>query len=291
MSLWAGIAAHIARQLEVPCAYRTHQALAGGDINRAYLLTCGEQRFFVKLNASGTAAMFAAEAAGLQALAAGSGLRVPRPICEGVYDDHAYLVLEYLPLRNAGDQRAAGVALADLHRISQPRFGWVRDNTIGTTPQRNAWRNDWVEFWREQRLGYQLDLARQRGYARDLGEGRELQARVGELLRGHDPVASLLHGDLWRGNFAFDEHGRPTVFDPAVYFGDRETDLAMSELFGGFSADFYAAYRDRWPLSDGYAVRKTLYNLYHVLNHLNLFGAAYLRQARAMIDRLLGELR
>ena len=290
MSLWPSIAAHVARQLAVPCTYSAHRALAGGDINRAFLLTCGELRLFVKLNAAEHAAMFAAEAAGLQALAGGKAFRVPRPICDGVQGDQAYLVLEYLQLRNTGDQRAAGTALAELHRISEPRFGWVCDNTIGTTPQRNDWYDDWAEFWRELRLGFQLDLAEQRGYARDLRAGRELQARVGELLQGHAPVASLLHGDLWRGNFAFDETGRPAIFDPAVYFGDREADLAMSELFGGFSADFYAAYRDQWPLHEGYAERKTLYNLYHVLNHLNLFGGGYLPQARAMIGQLLAEL-
>ncbi len=105
------------------------------------------------------------------------------------------------------------------------------------------------------------------------------------------PAASLLHGDLWRGNFAFDDTGRATLFDPAVYHGDREADLAMTELFGGFGAGFYAGYRARWPLADGYALRRTLYNLYHVLNHLNLFGGGYLSQARSMIERLLAELR
>ena len=291
MRFWADIAARIAEQLAAPCAYSAHQPLAGGDINRATLLTCGDRQFFVKLNTARYAEMFSAEAAGLRALAAATALRVPEPICEGVQEDKAFLVLEYLELGGSGDQYAAGAALAELHRISEPRFGWLRDNTIGTTPQHNDWHTDWSEFWRERRLGFQLDLAEQQGYGRDLRAGRELQARVGELLHGHKPIASLLHGDLWRGNFAFDAQGRPAIFDPAVYFGDREADLAMTELFGGFSAEFYAGYGEHWPPDAGYAVRKTLYNLYHVLNHLHLFGGGYLHQARAMIAQLLAELR
>jgi fructosamine-3-kinase len=290
VSLWTTIAADIGQQLGVSCTYSKHQAVAGGDINRAFLLVCGERRFFVKLNTVENAGMFAAEAAGLAALAASSALRVPRPVCQGTYLDHAYLAMEHLQLHNSGNQHDAGAALAELHRLSEQRFGWSQDNTIGTTTQHNEWRDDWASFWSELRLGYQFDLAERAGYARELHSGRELQSRVGELLRGHKPIPSLLHGDLWRGNFAFDESGRPAIFDPAVYFGDRETDLAMTELFGGFDEAFYAAYRARWPLTDGYPVRKSLYNLYHVLNHLNLFGGGYLRQARAIIDRLLAEL-
>jgi fructosamine-3-kinase len=291
VSLWTTIAAAIGQQLGVSCTYGTHQAVAGGDINRAFLLVCGERRFFVKLNTAENAGMFAAEAAGLLALAASSALRVPLPICHGTHLGHAYLAMEHLQLRNRGNQRDAGAALAELHRHSESRFGWSQDNTIGTTAQRNDWCDDWADFWSELRLGYQLDLAERAGHARELQPGRALQSRVGELLQGHEPTASLLHGDLWRGNFAFDENGRPAIFDPAVYFGDREADLAMTELFGGFDREFYAAYRARWPLPDGYPVRKSLYNLYHVLNHLNLFGGGYLREARTMIDRLLAELR
>lgn len=291
MSLWPVIAAHIERQLAVSCPYGTHQSLAGGDINRAYLLECAERRFFVKLNSAENAGMFAAETAGLEALSASGALRVPEPICHGTHQDQAYLAMEYLLLRGDGNLRHAGTALAELHQVRGPRYGWQRNNTIGTTTQRNDWRDNWADFWSELRLGYQLDLAERGGYARGLGGGRELQELVGVLLRDHNPAPSLLHGDLWRGNFAFDEHGHPALFDPAVYFGDRETDLAMTELFGGFGTDFYAAYRAQGPLREGYAIRKTLYNLYHVLNHLNLFGGGYLRQARTMIDQLLAELR
>jgi protein-ribulosamine 3-kinase len=177
-----------------------------------------------------------------------------------------------------------------MHRATSGRFGWHRDNTIGATPQLNAWESDWIVFWQTYRLGYQLDLAARSGH------GGQLQRRGGLLLErlpalfDHAPVPSLLHGDLWGGNFSGDAEGNPVIFDPACYYGDREADLAMTELFGGFSGRFYSAYRAAWPLDPGYDTRKTLYNLYHILNHLNLFGGGYGSQAERMIDRLLAEL-
>jgi fructosamine-3-kinase len=170
------------------------------------------------------------------------------------------------------------------------RFGWDRDNTIGSTPQLNEPSVDWVTFWRERRLGYQLELAARNGYRGRLKQrGERLLDGLGALL-DHNPVPSLLHGDLWGGNLGYDEAGEPVIFDPACYFGDREADLAMTELFGGFGRRFWAAYQEAWPLSEGYPVRKHLYNLYHVINHLNLFGGGYLSQAESMIDRLLAEI-
>ena len=171
-----------------------------------------------------------------------------------------------------------------------PRFGWPRDNTIGTTPQVNAWGDDWAEFFRDRRIAPQLALAARNGHGGALQrDGERLLAAIPALLAGHAPAPSLLHGDLWSGNAACLATGEPVIFDPAVYYGDREADLAMTELFGGFGADFYAAYRDAWPLPDGYERRRTLYNLYHVLNHLNLFGGGYGAQAETMIARLLAE--
>ena len=195
VSLWPVIVAHLQRQLKVPCRYSAHQPLAGGDINRAFLLECGDQRFFVKLNAAENAGMFAAEAAGLEALSAIDSLRVPRPICHGTHRDQAYLAMDYLQLRRSGNQRDAGQALAELHQLIGPRYGWLRDNTIGTTTQCNDWCDNWADFWSELRLGPQLDLAERHGYARELRGGRELQDCVSDLLQGHKPVASLLHGD------------------------------------------------------------------------------------------------
>lgn len=266
--------------------------MGGGCVNAAVRLSDGERSYFVKLNQARRLDMFIAESGGLQEIRATKTLRAPRPLCYGTAGDQAYLVMEYIEL-NPGRGAAGGQAgrrLAAMHRNLAGGFGWRRDNTIGATVQPNRRCNDWVRFWREQRLGFQLELAARNGH------GGRLQRRGEKLLAGlpalisHAPVPSLLHGDLWCGNMARDPEGRPVVYDPAVYYGDREADLAMTELFGGFSSDFYAAYREAWPLDAGYGVRKILYNLYHILNHLNLFGDGYLGQAEGMIDRLLAEL-
>jgi protein-ribulosamine 3-kinase len=267
--------------------------LGGGCISAAYRLEGADVAYFVKLNRRERACMFEAEACGLAEMVATASLRVPRPICHGAADDQAYLVLENLPLgpRHAGTDRLLGQQLAALHRIPQPYYGWHRDNTIGSTPQINSRSRDWVEFWTRQRLGYQLELAARQGYGGALQrQGESLCARLGAFFHAYRPAASLLHGDLWSGNYAADDQGQPVVFDPACYYGDRETDVAMTELFGGFSRDFYASYDERFPLDRGYSVRKNLYNLYHVLNHLNLFGGSYRVQAQTMMGKLLAEV-
>ena len=183
-----------------------------------------------------------------------------------------------------------GRGLAFMHRFHAAHFGWHRDNTIGATPQINTPAADWIGFWRKQRLGFQLALARENGYrGRLLAQGERLLGQLPVFFSGHEPRPSLLHGDLWSGNAAFMRDGTPVMFDPAVYYGDREADIAMTELFGGFSADFYRAYDEAYPREPGYATRKQLYNLYHVLNHLNLFGGGYHAQAERMIEQLLSE--
>jgi fructosamine-3-kinase len=204
----------------------------------------------------------------------------------------AFLVLEHLDLRGNGDYAALGRSLAAVHSIRGEFFGWLRDNYIGRTPQLNRCSPSWSDFWREARLGPQLSLARENGLGKSLlRKGEQLAEAIPVLLSQHAPAASLLHGDLWSGNAGFLADGTPVLFDPAVYWGDREADLAMTELFGGFPQDFYSAYAEAAPLDPGYAVRKTLYNLYHVLNHANLFGGGYAAQAERMIERLLAELR
>lgn len=236
--------------------------------------------------------MFEAEAAGLQALSAVKAIQVPVPLCSGQVGEQAYLVTEYLALgRPSGDSmEAAGRQLAMLHTATADRFGWQQDNHIGATPQSNDWQNSWVDFWREQRLGYQLDLAARNGYDGRLQNlGEKLLDRFPVLI-DHEPKPSLIHGDLWGGNMAFDSTGQPVIYDPATYYADREAEIAMTELFGGFGGHFYAAYREAWPLAPEYATRKTLYNLYHILNHLNLFGGAYLGQAQGMMEKLLAEI-
>ncbi|MBK8162133.1 MAG: fructosamine kinase family protein [Gammaproteobacteria bacterium] len=272
---------------------RTQDSVSGGCINAAWRVSSGAQSYFVKLNEPDRAPMFAAEFAGLEELRAANAVRVPAPVCLGVTPGAAFLVLEFLELGRgaAAGHEELGRRLAAQHRVTRPDFGWRRDNTIGSTPQPNRPDADWVRFWRERRLGHQLELAAANGHRGRLQQrGEHLLAALPALLAGHAPQASLLHGDLWSGNAAFTRGGEPVIFDPAVYYGDREADIAMTELFGGFPAAFYHAYREAWPLDAGYGLRKTLYNLYHVLNHLNLFGGGYRAQAESMIDMLLGEV-
>jgi len=268
------------------------QAVGGGCINQSWVLEDRERRYFVKLNDANRLAMFEAEAEGLRDLAAAGAVRVPQPVCSGVVEGQAFLALEYLPLRGLETraQETLGALLAQLHRATGPRFGWKRDNTIGSTPQPNGETGDWVMFWRDRRLGFQFGLAAENGYRGSLQrQGERLLETLPVFFRDYRPAASLLHGDLWGGNTGATADGEPVIFDPAVYYGDREADLAMTELFGGFGARFHAAYREAWPLDPGYRVRRDLYNLYHVLNHLNLFGGGYRAQAERMIERLLAE--
>ncbi len=290
MNPWTDIAAAIASATGKPFSIERREAIGGGCINSAARVAGGGRTYFVKTNGAAKADMFAAEAAGLAEIGATQTIRVPQPLCHGANQDASWLVVEFMALgpERPGGMRTLGRQLAALHRTTQDRFGWHRDNTIGATPQTNTPSADWIAFWREHRLGYQLALAARNGYAGALQrEGARLMERLPGLFVTYTPQPSLLHGDLWSGNAAFDQAGAPVVFDPAVYYGDREADLAMTELFGGFSAEFYAAYRETWPLDAGYAVRRDLYNLYHVLNHLNLFGGGYLSQSERLVGRLL----
>ncbi|AAZ96101.1 conserved hypothetical protein [Thiobacillus denitrificans ATCC 25259] len=286
------IAEAIAAATGAPFPASALEPVAGGDTSQAFRVGDGERRFFVKTCSRERAAMFDAEVGALDALAGVDAVRVPRPVCTGVASDRAYLVLDYLDLRARGDAALLGTQLARLHRAPQHQFGWSRDNWIGSTSQPNGWARDWIAFWRERRLGFQFERAAQSGYGGALQrEGGALLDRLDALFDGYVPLPSLLHGDLWGGNHGYIADGSPVVFDPASYVGDRECDLAMSELFGGFAPAFYAAYEEAWPLDPGYAVRKTLYNLYHVLNHANMFGGGYVAQAQRMTAQLLAEVR
>lgn len=300
-----------------PFSARDATPVGGGSINEAYRMEGTDgSRYFLKLNDARHLPMFAAEAQGLNAIAATNALRVPQPVAHGSADAHSFLVLEHLELGSRGDARLLGEQLAALHRctsdkaIPSPnkslaatsplpcrerervetssRFGFSQDNFIGTTPQPNGWKDNWMDFWRERRLGFQLRLAAQNGCSGQLQTlGEKLLDALPAFFDGYAPQPALLHGDLWSGNHAFLADGTPVIFDTAPYYGDRECDLAMTELFGGYPADFYVAYRATYPLDAGYAVRRDLYNLYHILNHANLFGGGYARQAEGVVQRLL----
>jgi fructosamine-3-kinase len=267
-------------------------SVGGGSINDAFRLEdTNNECYFLKLNDAQHLAMFASEATGLDAIAATNTLRVPRPIVHGIADGQSYLVLEHLCLSPRGNAKQLGEQLAALHRCEGINFGFAQDNFIGTTPQPNTWTNDWVTFWRDQRFGFQLRLATENGYGDQLKNlGEILLDALPAFFLDYAPQPSLLHGDLWSGNHAFAENGTPIIFDPAIYYGDRECDIAMTELFGGYPANFYTAYRAAWPLNAGYHSRRDLYNLYHILNHANLFGGGYVRQAEQMMQKLLGEV-
>lgn len=247
------------------------------------------QAAFVKTAPAAELAMFEAEAAGLEELRRAGEIRVPEVLAVGLRDGRSFIELErmHFSTPSARTEERLGRQLARLHGHTERQFGWYRDNTIGPTPQRNDVRDDWVTFFRESRLRFQLDLAARHGHG---GELQDLGSRLLDVLPSffddYRPVASLVHGDLWGGNWGAVD-GQPVVFDPAVYYGDRETDIAMTMLFGGFSRPFYRAYSAAWPLAAGSEARLRLYQLYHVLNHLNLFGGGYHGQALRLLRSLV----
>lgn len=301
-TMWTSIATALSTQISQaigePFEITQHRSIGGGSINQAYGVSGqltnrsgredSQQTYFVKLNQASKVTMFEAEAIGLKQMAASQTIRVPQPLIWGVIDRSAYLILEWLDLGNSNAQSWAqmGQNLAAMHRVTSGQgFGWSDHNTIGETPQINSWTASWVEFFTEHRLGYQFRLANRRGG--HLPQQAQLLAAVPDLLADHIPQPALVHGDLWSGNAAVTRAGEPVIFDPAPYYGDREVDIAMSQLFGSFPAPFYEAYQKAYPLAAGFQRRKILYNLYHILNHFNLFGGSYLAQANQMIASLL----
>ena len=321
----AQLSGWLERRLGVPLVARA--AVGGGCIHQAWALDLADgRRLFAKTNRLAALPLLQAEADGLAALAAvGSALVLPEPIACEALGDRALLLMGWLPLAGAacgwggGPGSGAGAvasapqssgwaaaaagarsdpdqawgrfgeALADLHHrslaSSDGRFGWSGDNFIGSGPQANGWLAGWGQFFAERRLAPQLALAARAG--RPLRQGEALLARLPGWLDQHGAEPCLVHGDLWAGNGGLLVDGRGAIFDPAVYRGDREVDLAMAQLFGGFPARFFAGYASRWPLPPGHQERREIYNLYHLLNHANLFGGGYWRQAQACIDALL----
>lgn len=263
-------------------------AVGGGDISAAWRIETQDGSVFLKTGSTDAFEMFAAEAEGLSELKAARAVRVPEVLAVGQCAGDAFLALEWLVLEppDTRSERLLGEQLAMMHRTVKDRFGWHRDNTIGRTPQHNNWSDDWAGFFGTHRLGFQLTLAKKNGFSGELQkEGARLLTRLPSYFEGHSLVPSLLHGDLWGGNWSSCQ-GLPVIFDPAVYFGDRETDLAMTRLFGGFDTAFYSAYESAWPLQPGSRARTDLYQLYHVLNHLNLFGGGYLSRAIGLMRNL-----
>lgn len=270
---------------------RGKHGVGGGCINQTSLLELTDGRkVFLKENSASYKGLFESEVAGLRSLSVEGGPRVPQPLAFTEADGRQYLLLEYVETGSRGKDfwEDFGRRLAHLHKVKRnERFGFDIDNYIGATPQINRWEVSWPRFFAQERLAFQLELARKNGYGRErwFGGAEHLVERMEELLPEPDS-ASILHGDLWGGNFMVDAQGRAVLIDPATYYGDREADLAMSELFGGFHRRFYDSYNEEFPIDPGYRERKHLYNLYHLLNHLNLFGASYAASVADTVARL-----
>ena len=297
--MWTQIATHISEVTGKTFEINQRRSVVGGCINQGYAVTGNTGTYFVKFNQASLLEMFEAEALGLRQMLATETIRVPKPLCVGTAVEYAYIVLEWLDLgsgNNTQSWEVLGCQLASMHSwhpfqnatpnasLSQNRFGWEINNTIGSTPQINTWTANWAEFFAEYRLGYQFKLARRRGGHFPLEA--KVMAAVPKLLN-HQPQPSVVHGDLWGGNAGITTLGEPVIFDPATYIGDCEVDLAMTELFGGFPTAFYRGYNDICVIEEGYKRRKTLYNLYHILNHFNLFGGGYSSQANRMMEQIL----
>lgn len=276
-----------------PAELVRRQSVGGGCINESQKFVLKDGRvYFVKSNRPQLLNMFEQEVAGLQALQAAGCIRVPQPITSSMTRDgqRAFLVLEWIePGRErSGSSEEFGRSLAQLHQqATAPQFGFNADNYIGSTVQRNDWQKDWCEFWRQSRFGFQFQLARENGYA-----DSEFNRLADQVMDATETVIgepaeppTLIHGDLWSGNYLYDQGGNAVLVDPAAYYGRREAELAMTRMFGGFDSYFYQAYDERWPLAPNAAERIDFYQLYHVLNHLNLFGSSYRSQCLTLLKR------
>lgn len=292
--MWRAIEESICEALSEDFRVLDSSSIGGGCINQCFHLRGEHRSVFVKLNTAKQLDMFEAEAAGLKAINESNTIATPEVITQSADQNNSWLALGYLELTSTGvveGQAALGEVLAGMHGSIANAFGWYRENYIGKNRQANIWTEDWPTFIREHRIGFQLEMAKRNGLRRSICD--RIALLLLELHRFYDnyaPTPSLLHGDLWSGNYGLMGDAKPVVFDPAVYYGDREADIAMTELFGGFDEAFQAAYRAVWPLDPGYDTRRDLHQLYHVLNHFNLFGGAYARQALSLTNRLLAEL-
>ncbi|MDF2177601.1 fructosamine kinase family protein [Aliiglaciecola sp. CAU 1673] len=286
--MWHFISEQISEQLGQDFICDDTRQINGASHTQNFRISDGRLRFFVKVAEQSALPRLETEAEGLDHLRQAEGFIVPKVICLGTVSQHSFLVLEYLHLQEGSTDNwlEFGRCLARFHGLQQQEmYGWQSDNYIATTLQPNGWQKKWCQFFAEQRIGYQLQL---------LAEKQLLKVKIDQvvesirqLLAGYLPPVSPLHGDLWQGNAGFCRH-RPVIFDPAFYYGDRETDLAMTELFGRFPQAFYDGYEEIWPLEEGYQYRRPVYQLYHTLNHALLFGGQYLQSAKSQLQNLEG---
>ena len=278
----------IADSMQSDFSVQSIEPVYGGDINQAYSISGQKQKFFVKLNSSSRFDMFEAEAKGLKQIEDSHTIKVPNFISCGVFENHSFLILEWLNISKSGDMADVAVSLAKMHKTTSKNFGFASDNFIGSTPQINQWKSNWIDFFAENRLKPQLQWLKEKGVAGRIQNSiNELTSQLDRFFIDYNPEPSLIHGDLWQGNYGFNLDGIPVIYDPACYYGDFEADLAMMELFGNPGELFFSEYNKHNPNDEGYAVRKNIYNLYHLLNHANLFGSSYLTQIEMSANRLL----
>jgi protein-ribulosamine 3-kinase len=272
----------------------TSFATSGSSINQTQVLNLTNgQRVFLKQNPSPPTDFFLAETSGLKLLSqAKNGPRIPKPIAIQSGSRPTFLLVEYIESSSEDENFAEQLArsLAELHRMSQEHFGLDHDNYIGSTSQKNALEKDGIVFFREQRIDFQRQLARRSGLLPVAIDKKidSLCDDLGKFLNISGEKPALSHGDLWSGNYFPDSEGKPCIFDPAVYYGLREADLAMTELFGRLPQKFYDVYQEVFPMNPGYQERKDLFNLYHLLNHLNIFGSSYLSSVQQVVKRYVG---
>ncbi len=286
------ISKEIAFALDSDFSITSSERVTGGDISESYIVrnNNNDLAFFTKINTSSFLDNFSSEVLGLNTIIETNTLHVPKPIVCGKHLDYSFLVLEYLPLTSKNNEYKLGVQLAELHKTTHTQFGFLEDNFIGSTPQKNRYKNSWLEFWLENRMQPQIELAYSNGYKGPLKAlSDRLLKYIPDALGDHHPQASLLHGDLWSGNKAYLDDGTPIIYDPACYYGDRETDVAMTYLFSGFEKEFYDGYNAIWPLDETFLLRRPLYNLYHQFNHLNLFGSSYLSNCISTMTSIIKE--
>ncbi len=285
--MWQSIADQISTTLQQPFVIRHRDPLVNEPTLRRVMIQDGERSFFVKVAPRAALEQLESEQKGLASLAARKQVRVPNTLCCGTTAEHGFLVMEYLALHE-GDSAAwlrLGADVARLHQATeQAMYGWDEDNFYNGIPQPNQWQRNWATFFAEQRIGWQLQLLAERGI--QLVDIDDMVTAVARLLAHHQPTPSLLHGNLWRGNLGFCD-GEGVLYDPSCYYGDREVDIAMSELFGSLPAAFYQGYNDVWPLDDAYQIRKEIYNLYPLLNQLFQFGEGYHHQVTLKLQHVL----
>eukprot|EP01039_Chlorochromonas_danica_P003945 gene3945-4317_t len=290
MSTLDSIGQDISRTLQSnyqPLRWKDSYGVGGSGATANTVIAPNGEEFFVKRGGLASFQMLQAEFAGIQEIHNTHTIRVPKPICLGTNNYESYVVFEKVTTGGHGQPEVMAERLAAMHSKFAPNqmFGWKMDNTIGATYQPNSYSVSWSEFWDRNRLGHMLTLAKRDGA--NFPMEQELRNKVRYILSNHDCKPSLVHGDLWSGNQGFDRHGEPIIFDPAVYYGDREADIAMTKLFGSNARSFYETYDRLLPRPPGYELRETIYNLYHILNHFVLFGGSYLNESYRLIDRIL----